>query len=362
MAIQYEPFVGFTLFGIHSSKYNIKRIMDGGRYNKWLTADFENISESVAGQVGLYDFGTKIKEGYHSMRCFCDGITEFELRWVQAWLSPGKVGEFILDEAPYKYYMVKLANRPNLSFVPFGYSGEGILYKGYFDLELIALYPYGLSRFDTLDELIYDDPQGRFFYNSGLLYKEFLPPSTFQNIKNNTNIILYNGGNQPANVNVRITGTWNSLTIRNRTTNQEFTLKKNDIPATFEVDANLGQCRHVELEKLATDYHEGTYLQVEGTGWVDMYPQSSFTKNSNIVSFPIDIHLDEYIEGKFIFIDGGQYEIAERLNDRQVRLVTPFTGATGLYDATIVKANKISILGTNLNISKLEFQYKYTYS
>ena len=361
MAIQYEPFIGFTLFGIHSSKYNILRTSDGSRYNQWLSPDFENISESVAGQTGSYDFGTKINEGHHSLHCFCDGVTEFELRWLQAWLSPGKVGKLIFDESPFKYYTVKLSNRPDFSFIPFGYSGGGTLYKGEFELELVAFYPYGLSRFDTLDEAIYDNPSGKLYYNSGLLYKEILPPSTFTNITNNKNIILYNGGNENANVNVRITGTWDSLTINNKTTNQSFTLKKNDVPATFEVDANLGQCRHFELETLATDYHSGTYIQAEGTGWVDMYTQVSLTNGSDLVAFPVDAVLDDDLEGKFVFINGGQYEIESKVNDNQIKLTSTFTGTSGLYDATIVKDNKISVSGVGLNISKLEFEYKYTY-
>ena len=335
---------------------------DGNRYYEQFSPDFENIVTSVAGQTGSYDFGVDIKEKPITLECFCNGITEFERRWVEGWLAPGKVGKLVYDESPFKYYMVKLASPTNFSFIPYSYgiSGEGILYKGTFTLELVALYPYAVSHFNTLDEVEYDNP--RLFYNSGLLYADTLPASTFTNITSNANIILYNGGNVNSNVNVRITGTWDSLTIDNRTTNQSFTLKKNDVPATFEVDANLGQCRHFELETLATEYHEGAYLQVEGTGWVDMYKGVSFANGSDIVGFPVDAVLDDDLDGKFIFMEGAQYEIDSKIDDTTVKLTTVFSGDDShLYNITIVKANKISILGTNLNISNLEFEYKYTY-
>lgn len=334
---------------------------DGNRYYEQFSPDFENIVTSVAGQTGIYDFGVDIKEKPITLECFCNGITEFERRWVEEWLTPGKVGKLVYDESPFKYYMVKLASPTNFSFIPYSYgiSGEGILYKGTFTLELVALYPYAVSHFNTLDEVVYDNP--RLFYNSGLLYADTLPASTFTNITSNANIILYNGGNVNSNVNVRITGTWDSLTIDNRTTNQSFTLKKNDVPATFEVDANLGQCRHFELETLATEYHEGAYLQVEGTGWVDMYKGVSFANGSDIVSFPANTALGEGLEGKFIFMEDGQYEIKEIIGENQIRLMDNFVGTSGDYNITIAKANKIAILGSNLNISRLEFAYKYTY-
>lgn len=359
MAIQYEPFIGFSLFGIHSSKYNIIRTSDGSRYNKQLTPNFTNIVESVDGQVGEYDFGTKTDNAPHLLHCFCEGVTEFELRWLQGWLQHDKVGKLIYDEDPYKYYMVKLESPPDFSFIPFGYSGGGVLYKGSFDLDLVAHYPYALSHFDTLDDVEYDNP--RLFYNSGLLYADTLPPSTFTNITSNRNIILYNGGNANSKVNVRIKGTWDSLTVRNHTTNQEFTLKKNDVLSTFEVDAKLGQCRHFELETLATNYHSGTYLEAQGTGWVDMYEQVSFANGSDVVGFPVDAILDDDLEGKFIFMEGAQHEIDSKIDDTKVKLTSNFTGTSGLYDITIVKANKISVSGVGLNISTLEFEYKYTY-
>lgn len=336
---------------------------DGNRYYEQFSPDFENIVTSVAGQTGSYDFGVDIKERLITLECFCNGITEFERRWVEGWLAPGKVGKLVYDESPFKYYMVKLASPTNFSFIPYSYgiSGEGILYKGTFTLELVALYPYALSRFNTLDELIYDNPSGALYYNSGLLYSEIIPPAIFENITNNFNAILYNGGNANAKANVKITGTWNELTIINRSTDQEFTLGKNDVISTFEVDANLGQCRHSNLGVLATDYHDGTYLHVEGTGWVDMYEGISFISGSDIVSFPANTALDEGLEGKFIFMEDGQYEIKEIIGENQIRLMDNFVGTSGDYNITIAKANKIAILGSNLNISRLEFAYKYTY-
>lgn len=356
VVVQYNPFIGFTLFGVHSSKFNVYRILNGDRYNFDFSPNFKNVTETVSGYEGEYDFGINIRSRRIVLRCYCEGITESQYRQLQGWLSPKKKGQLILDEAPYKAYTVRLARPIEFSFMPLHDSSDEIVYYGTFDIELVATSPYAYSVFNSLDEVEYDN---NMFYNSGILYSDYLPPTVFTNITGNRNLILYNGGTENSNVNVRINGTWGSLQIVNLTTNQGFTLSKLDIAGTFEVDANYGQCRLNGL--LASGYHSGTYIQLAGTDRVDHYINVRFTNSSNVVTFPEGTVLDDDIVGKYIFLQGSQHKIDDKPNDRQVVLSSVFTGTTGLYNIVIVKANEITITGQNLNISNLEFVYRYTY-
>ena len=58
--MKYKPFMGFSLFGVHSSRFNVYRILDGGKYHDTLSPEFEHITESVAGYDGEYDYKYKI--------------------------------------------------------------------------------------------------------------------------------------------------------------------------------------------------------------------------------------------------------------------------------------------------------------
>ena len=354
--MNYSPFMGFSLFGVHSTRFNVYRILDGGRYNDNLSPDFYNATHSVDGYHGEYDFGTNIKSKPISLSCFGENITESQYRQLRRWLSPKNRGKLILDESPYKAYTVGLERVANFSFLPVNDGAGSFVYTGKFELNLIAYDPYAYSVFDSLDEVEYDKG---YFYNSGLLYASLLPDTTFSNISDNKSVILYTGGTANSNVNVRINGMGDELTIKNITTDQYFTLRKTPSLETFEVDANYGQCRLNGL--LASDYHDGTYLQLAGTDRVDHYESVSFTNGDDITSFSIDTMLQDDIIGKYIFMQGDRYKIIDKLNDRQLKLDNAFRGDTGLYNIVIVDANEVIITGANLNIANLEFLYKYTY-
>lgn len=356
MARVYMPFEGFTLFGIYSGEFNVYRTLNGSRFNSVLSPDFENITESVAGMKGEYDFGVNIKSRRITLNCYCCGITESQFRQLQRWLSPTQKGQLILDEAPYKAYTVRLTQPVEFTFVTNKDIFGNIYYNGTFTLELIATDPYAYSVFNSLDGIQYDN---NIFYNSGILYSEYLPPVVFTNITSSQNIVLYNGGTERSNVNVKINGTWQSLTITNLTTNQSFTLSAKTITGLFEVDANYGQCRLNSL--LANEYHLGTYIQLEGTDRVQHYSNVQFVNGSKVVTFPSDVILDDNVVGKYIFLSGSRYKISKRLTNNQIELTSSFTGSTAFYNIVIVTANEISLTGTSLNISSLEFEYKYTY-
>lgn len=356
--MNYDEFIGFTLFGIYSKSMKVYAISDGSRYTTPLFADFVDITDKVSGMDGLYYFGTDIESYTRDIRLYIDYVNEIEFRNIQAWLHPQKIGKLSFDEAPYKYYIVKLSRKPDFQFVPYeDIDGVGHVYAGEMVITVMAFYPFAQSYFNSLQEMIYNDP--RLYYNSGILYSDYIPKSYFINITNPQNLILYNGGNQKSKCVVKVTGKWDELIIANETTNQVFSLKKVEDISTFEIDAVKGQVRL--SGNLASRYHEGSYIEVAGNDNVEQFENVLFSNGSAIVVFPEDVVLHDNVVGKHVFMPNKHYKIIEKISDNQLRLAHSFYGETGNYNIVIATANEISITGSNLDIEEIKFIYRYTY-
>ena len=357
MSIIREDFIGFTFCGIHSSKYQIMSVTNGSRYSQSLFANFSDSTEHVMGMDGTYYFGTDIETKPYTLHCFVDHITESQLRGLQAWLHPKKIGKLSFDEAPYKYYTVKVTQTPVFDFVPSGNS-SGNIYAGEFDLEFQAFDPFGYSYANSIDDFNYDS-EPSWYYDSGILYAGYTPPFIAENIIANKNILLYNAGNANAKPIISITGTADVLTILNNTTGQYFTLTGMSSVITIVVDSNKGRC--MVGEYLANSYHTGGYIEIAGSNGVDYYSNVNFTNGSPIVSL-IEGEWEETIVGRWIALgDNNWYKVVSLTSSTAIILDKNFTGTTGVHNVSVIDLNEISITGVNLNLSNINFSYKHTY-
>jgi len=354
LATTLTPYLGFTFCDIHSSKYKIYYVSD---YSLPFSPDFTDITDPIEGHHGSYYYGTNINDYKRTLNLFIDGATENEIRSIQRWLKPDKIGKLIFDESPYKYIMVKIASKITLPFVPSIINGTNI-YNGIFTIEVVAYDPYYYSLNNSIDAFNFESTPP-WYYSSGILWSNMMPSVSILNFTSNKNIILYNGGNEFSKVNVQITGTWDSLTIANSTTGQTFTLSDNAISATFTVDANLGQVKIGNL--LATLYHTGGFIELDGNGSIDHHENVPFANGSNIVTLSDTDIWESDVVGRYIFMAGYQFKILNRNSDTQITIASNFSGVSNLYNIAIVDANEISITGTNMNISALNFVYKYCY-
>lgn len=342
---------GFTFRNIHSSTFNITALSEGKTYKKPLFANFEDDINTVNGMNGIYYNGTNYKVKTRLVHCYIDKIDENDWRDIQEWLSPTNIGKLTFDEAPYKYYFAKVTEIPEFDYRPNRYG----LYSGYITIAFTAFQPFAYSYHNSLDEFTYDNES--WYYDSGILYAEDTPIPIIENITSSQTIYLYNGGNQRTKPIVKIEGEWDELTIKNMTTNQLFKLKAMG-NVKIEVDSQKGQVRMNNT--LASSYHEGGYIELQGTGRVKNYNGEPFTNGSNAVELIKSIYEDSI--GRFIKTSDGFYKIENvdtELN--KITLDRPYEGDTGVDNFIIMDLNEILITGVDLNISKIEFDYKYCY-
>ena len=348
--------MGFTFCDIHSSKYNLLSVSNGGRYSQSLFADFEDSTDSVMGMDGVYYYGTDMKTKPITFHCFINRITETQLRGLRAWLHPKRVGKLVFDESPYKYYIAKISQMPSFSFVPHSDYGSHV-YSGDFELEFVAHDPFGYSFANSIDEYNYDS-EPSWYYDSGILYSGYTPPTLIENITSGKDIILYNAGNADAKPLITLTGSATSVTLLNKSTGQHFTMS-NVSNKTINIDSKKGRCMIGEV--LANSYHTGGYIELLGSSGVDHFNDIFFaTGSANIVSS--EQAFDNSMIGRWVSTgDGNWYKVTSLISPDVAVLDKNYTGTNGSCSIVMTDLNEISITGTGLNISNLAFDYKHTY-
>lgn len=353
-----QEFIGFSFCDIHSSKFNIFAISDGSSYTMPLFANFQDSTETVDGFDGVYYFGTHFTSKPRVIHCFVQNADENILRSIQHWLRPNRMGKLTFDEAPYKYYIAKVTSTPSFSYYPQSDGVGGHLYSGFFDVEFTAFDPFASSYVNSVDDYTYfEESQALWFYDSGILYHEETPPVLYENITGNKNVILYNGGNTRSKPVVTIQGTADEVTVANFTTGQQFTLKGLKDNVTMVVDCNKGHVRVDEV--LANSYHEGDYIEIDGSGRVSR-ATGTFATGSNKVIFKDDIDFD--IIGRYIAFHYNWYKVTNcDFGTKTVTIDRVFEGETEEYEFSIIDMNELLITGINMNLIKVEFDYKFRY-
>lgn len=353
-----ESFVGFTFCGIHSSKFNIYAISDGSSYTMPLFAEFNDKFQSVDGYDGAYYFGTDYTSKARPVQCVVDRADENTLRNIQNWLNPKRVGKLTFDESPYKYYIAKISSSPNLNFYPQSDGNGNHVYSGTFTLDFMAFNPFAYSYVNSIDDYAYyEESKGLWYYDSGILYHEETPPVIINNITKTTNVLLYNGGNKSTKPIITVKGSADEIIIKNNTTNQYCKLS-NLIDVEMIIDSKKGQVRVQDI--LASSFHEGGFIEIEGSNRVDRYLDINFTNGSEQIA--IEEYIDLDIVGRFIAVNSNWYKVVDCNFDLGIiTLDRPFDGATNIYDVSIIDLNEITISGVNLNIESIKFDYKFCY-
>ena len=146
MSVYSGDFLGFTLGDIHSSQLNITRVSGGDRYEDVLLPELVNTTLEVPGGDGTYYFDTFYTQKQFIINFAYDDLRDEDLRALRQLYGIKGIQQFILDEFPYKKYMVKVAAPPSLKYICFDHL-DTRLYKGEGSLQLIAYYPYAIATF-----------------------------------------------------------------------------------------------------------------------------------------------------------------------------------------------------------------------
>lgn len=149
---QQGDYIGFSFGGVHSSELGIVRISDGSRFEENLLPNFQDKTATVSGKDGIYYFGSDNQQKEITLSFAFDHLTEEQLRRLKQVFSTKKPQRFILDEKPYKYYMVKVAQSAIIQHLCFDLDEGSRIYKGEGTLNLVAYYPYARSVHKFLNE------------------------------------------------------------------------------------------------------------------------------------------------------------------------------------------------------------------
>ena len=198
-------FLGFTFGNIHSSDLGITRVSGGDRYDEELHPEIKDITTEVPGLDGQYYFGSNYGTREFNIDFAFDHLTEQQFRKLRTVFGKKQIQKLVFDERPYKYYMAKIANPIELSYVCFdepyytwekieteyneyvqGVSGDfeykhydgtiRTIYKGEGKITFVCHYPFAKSSFKqvsylkTKDENIIED---KTYYIFNFVSKQF---------------------------------------------------------------------------------------------------------------------------------------------------------------------------------------------
>lgn len=155
-------FIGFQLGRVHSSELGIMRVSDGSRYSEDLLPNFQDKTEQVAGGNGTYFWNRQYTHKSITVPFAFDGLTEkqiWTIKFLGGSIELGEIGaegvndSYIplwYDETPYKAYLVKLAEPPQIKYVAFteqeednnGIKKDVRIYKGEGTFQFIAYDPF----------------------------------------------------------------------------------------------------------------------------------------------------------------------------------------------------------------------------
>ena len=144
MSVFQGDFLGFQLGEDHSYKLNITRVSTNDRYQDMLLPQFTDAVVQVPGGDGTYYWDTYYTQKPITIEFAFDDLRDEDLRKLRQMFSTKGVKPLILDEFPYKKYMVKSAQPPQLRYICFDHK-EFRIYKGEGTIQLVAYYPFAFA-------------------------------------------------------------------------------------------------------------------------------------------------------------------------------------------------------------------------
>ena len=163
MSVFQGDFLGFQLGEDHSYKLNITRVSTNDRYQDQLLPTFTDAVVQVPGGDGTYYWDTYYTQKAFSIDFAFDDLRDEDLRKLRQMFSDKTVKPLIFDEFPYKKYMVKSMQTPQLKYICFDHQ-EFRIYKGEGNVQLIAYYPFGIS---VVSPTLVDTNDGAVINNTG---------------------------------------------------------------------------------------------------------------------------------------------------------------------------------------------------
>ena len=165
-------FTGFT-FGegnnCHSSSLGITRVSGGDRYSEELHPEIKDKTAEVPGLNGEYYFGSDYGPRSFNIEIAYDSMTEEQFKRMRQFFGTRDIRKLIFDERPYKYYLAKIENPIELSYICFdepNYTWQKIR-SHYDDQTGQIVYVKGIK--DDFERKVYDGTTRRIYKGEGTI-------------------------------------------------------------------------------------------------------------------------------------------------------------------------------------------------
>lgn len=189
-------YLGFSFNGLHSSDFNIVRVINGDRSELDLSPPINVEAMEVPKRHGAFYTGTTFKPRDLNVSFAFDGLTEVEVSNLKTWLKPDVMGWLIFDEVPYKQYKVVIAQAPKIKYLGFDENSTRVV-KGEGELIFRCYDPFAHSVFRTLNQYSAElYPNKSFWAESSGMKESLSSPTLYDSTPDTTTttINLYNPG------------------------------------------------------------------------------------------------------------------------------------------------------------------------
>lgn len=259
----YDKDTGVTTTDVYLGNYGLYiGKTDGSKWKDILILDNEHSIERVQGMDGGYFFGRTYKERKIEIPCFFEGLGNTGVKNLQEILSFKTPLKLCLDQHPYRYIWVIPEGQHDFEY----YRGD--YYWGLVTVKFVAYDPFWYSWYNSLEviDFVYDDP--KLYYDSGILYTDeftnrgILYPAMFSNISQVQNFKLYNGGNAPAKMIVKVQGSCTNMTLTNSTTGKSCSVSSMTGNETTWINGYKGRITDSQELVLKTSIFSGDFIEV----------------------------------------------------------------------------------------------------
>jgi len=375
---------GFTFRDVDIADLSLEYAPELGDTFVYRPTTSEPHEETFEGHDGGYLYGFTKKPKEFTLRCFFEekDINRGTMEKIYWLFRRGNSGKLVFQKRPWCYYYATVMDVDDKEL--FNYL------NGVIKITMKAYYPFARS-----DYLTFAKTQQDYFKvveSTAFLNEDYpLPPttiitdgSTLTDAIDNNPIILYNPGNEYADVGIEIAGNCGTgVTIFNRTTMQEckFVAINSDTVSSSKyiyLDGVNGKCVVKSKSDTAESsntvnclFHDHGYIQLAPAriAYRDIY----VTSVGNSKAYTLNLLYDENISGdkayanelyagKYIYLNNQWVKIQSITSPTVISLYTD-VGNGADQTTVIAEINEIAVIpDTTMELTRLNFKYKATFA
>ena len=359
----------FILDGIDSRDFGIYLYNEGVGTDTSILPSKRSSTFQVAGEGGSKLSEQLYNERTISLNCYTKFNDSLSIKQISSWVSKLGNRELIISDDDYKKYIGNFENEVTFERQP-------NITK--FKLKFKMYSPLAQSVYSTLelkDNLLYNN---QFIYNSGYRYSDLGGDTYIQeNITSDTDIEIYNGSNTDGSLpNIIINGSATDITITHYKSSSRTEIESQLSYGIFSGELELNcRIRNVFLDSnVNNETFDGKYFELLGKNdWTQIL-------SSNIVSYSGDqvvlneyaSDVDDFYNGYLIFIryDEDVYNFSILDYDGTTKTLTlsdslPDNLKGDSIGFTMYERpdgmNYFTISGTNLDLTKVQWDFNYVY-